>query len=70
MARRNRNNILAGDEVLVPGTIVLLDPRHVLSRHAKNNSDIVLVPTPSDDPEDPLNWAPLRKTLALSCMLL
>ncbi|CAG8175662.1 unnamed protein product [Penicillium salamii] len=34
-----------------------------------NGKDIVLNPTPSDDPEDPLNWSTLRKTLnfGLTC---
>ncbi|KAH7126064.1 major facilitator superfamily domain-containing protein [Dactylonectria macrodidyma] len=39
------------------------------SRHAEDgNRDIVLIPTPSDDPDDPLNWSHRRKTLLLSCL--
>ncbi|KAK7751017.1 hypothetical protein SLS62_007002 [Diatrype stigma] len=59
------------DESLVPGTVHLVDLEHTMvTRHAKEHQDIVLVPTPSADPEDPLNWAPRRKYLALACALL
>ena len=38
-------------------------------KHARGrNSDIVLVPAPSDDPDDPLNWTPRRKALSSACM--
>jgi len=30
----------------------------------KGNSDIVLVPQPTDDPNDPLNWSPTKKGVA------
>lgn len=43
------------DDSIVPGTVVLVDPDHALrAKHDKSNQDIVLVPTPSDDPEDPV----------------
>lgn len=59
------------DESLVPGTVHLVDLEHTMAtRHAKDHQDIVLVPTPSADPEDPLNWNPKRKYLALACALL
>ncbi|KAI0095621.1 MFS general substrate transporter [Daldinia grandis] len=59
------------DESLVPGTVHLVDLEHTMAtRHAKDQRDIVLVPTPSADPNDPLNWAPRRKYLALVCALL
>lgn len=59
------------DESLVPGTVHLIDLQHTMAtRHAVNQKDIVLVPTPSSDPEDPLNWSPKRKYLALACALL
>jgi hypothetical protein len=53
----------------VPGTVHLVDLEHtLLARHAGNGAgDIVLVPTPSDDPDDPLNWAPRRKLTATIC---
>jgi hypothetical protein len=37
------------------------------ARHAGGASDIVLNPVPSNDPNDPLNWTPRRKLLALIC---
>ncbi|KAH8894325.1 MFS general substrate transporter [Thozetella sp. PMI_491] len=59
------------DELPIPGTVHLVDLEHSLAtRHAKGQKDIVLVPTPSSDPEDPLNWSPQRKYLALACALL
>lgn len=59
------------DESLVPGTVHLVDLEHTMAtRHAKDHKDIVLVPTPSADPEDPLNWNLDRKYLALACALL
>ena len=59
------------DESSVPGTVHLVDLGHSLqTRHAKAQKDIVLVPTPSADPDDPLNWAPGRKYRALACALL
>ncbi|KAK9245138.1 MFS general substrate transporter [Lipomyces tetrasporus] len=56
------------DESAVPGTVFLvdLDGSHNLPK-SETQKDIVLVPAPTDDPEDPLNWAPARKwrTMAL-----
>ncbi|KAJ1303662.1 hypothetical protein OPQ81_008090 [Rhizoctonia solani] len=58
------------DESQVPGTIQLVDlDAHLATRHAKGHKDIILVPTPSSDPDDPLNWSPGRKRLALACVL-
>ncbi|KAF4345039.1 transporter hol1 [Fusarium beomiforme] len=53
----------------IPGTIHLVDvDRNLRVRHAGGGEgDIVLDPAPSDDPEDPLNWTPRRKILALIC---
>lgn len=60
-------------ERLPPGTVRLIDLDGSLdsSKHAegKGESDIILVPTPSEDPEDPLNWTFKRKILATSCVL-
>ncbi|KAI0885060.1 putative MFS transporter [Annulohypoxylon maeteangense] len=59
------------DESLIPGTVHLVDLEHTMAtRHARGHNDIVLVPTPSTDPDDPLNWTPRRKYLALACALL
>jgi hypothetical protein len=53
----------------VPGTVHLIDLEHTLhTRHAGSGTgDIVLVPTPSNDPDDPLNWTPRRKLTATIC---
>lgn len=51
---------------IVPGTVHLVDvtgDMHAL--HLSGNKDIVLVPKPSSDPEDPLNWTRKRKMLAI-----
>lgn len=59
------------DESQVPGTVQLIDiDEHLATRHARGQKDIILVPTPSADPEDPLNWSPGRKRLALACVML
>ncbi len=54
----------------VPGTVHLVDLDHnIHSLHAEKG-DIVLDPTPSADPEDPLNWLKWRKSLATTCICL
>ncbi|PNP76188.1 hypothetical protein FNYG_10477 [Fusarium nygamai] len=51
----------------VPGTVLLVDFDGTLdTRHAQGHRDIVLVPTPSDNPDDPLNWSRWRKTLLMA----
>ena len=35
----------------------------------KENSDIVLVPQPTDDPNDPLKWPAWKKTVAMLSIL-
>ncbi|KAL5358751.1 major facilitator superfamily domain-containing protein [Aspergillus floccosus] len=53
----------------IPGTFTLVDLQHTINtRHSGNNSDIVLVPAPSDDPDDPLNWSPARKAMSTVCL--
>ncbi|OJJ62631.1 hypothetical protein ASPSYDRAFT_657022 [Aspergillus sydowii CBS 593.65] len=49
----------------VPGTVRLVDVDEQAGK-----ADIVLVPRPSADPEDPLNWTRSRKLLALSMVYL
>lgn len=58
------------DRNAIPGTFTLVDLEHTMaSRHLDHgNSDIVLVPQPSDDPDDPLNWSPRRKLLSTICV--
>lgn len=51
----------------VPGTVQLVD----VGENADNGkTDIVLVPKPSADPEDPLNWSRNRKMLAMAMVYL
>ncbi len=54
----------------IPGTIHLVDLQGtILAKHSSSGQrDIVLVPAPSDDPDDPLNWSPKRKLLSTTCM--
>lgn len=52
----------------IPGTVHLVDLDHdVQARHA-GDGDIILNPSPSSDPEDPLNWTPRRKLLSTICV--
>ena len=50
----------------VPGTLHLVDIEGNLSvKHASHDQpDVVLIPAPSDDPDDPLNWSTKRKLLS------
>jgi hypothetical protein len=57
------------DETAVPGTVHLIDLEGVLAGHL-GNRDIVLVPRPSPDPEDPLNWTRVRKMINFSCVMM
>lgn len=57
------------DQNVVPGTVHLVDLEHnMTTKHSKGNKEIVLIPTPSDDPDDPLNWSPRRKALSTFCL--
>lgn len=49
----------------IPGNVHLVD----IKNEGEKDGKIVLVPTPSDDPDDPLNWEPKRKYLALFCVV-
>lgn len=47
------------DTKIYPGTEIMKD---VGSHHfVKGNHQSILVPQPSDDPKDPLNWSPFWK---------
>jgi hypothetical protein len=49
----------------VPGTVPLVDLAGTMAtKHSKGHKDLVLVPVPSDDPDDPLNWSRWRKILS------
>ncbi len=54
----------------IPGTVHLVDLEGTVhAQHAEGgNHDIVLVPAPSADPDDPLNWSPRRKALSTVCV--
>ena len=54
----------------IPGTVHLVDLEGTLhSRHAEGGKkDIVLIPAPSNDPDDPLNWSPRRKFVFSTCL--
>ncbi|RFU35916.1 hypothetical protein B7463_g482, partial [Scytalidium lignicola] len=54
------------DETATPGTVHLVDLEGTLAaKHASGaDRDVVLVPAPSSDPDDPLNWSPRRKLLS------
>lgn len=58
------------DESEIPGTVQLVDlEQTVATLHAGSAKDIILIPTPSSDPNDPLNWAPWRKRRHLICLI-
>ena len=54
------------EEKLVPGTVHLVDIEGTIrAKHAlRGQNDVVLIPAPSDDPDDPLNWSARRKLLS------
>lgn len=51
----------------IPGTTRILDERGEV---IGSGAAITLVPTPSSDPEDPLNWSQTRKNIHLACVIL
>ncbi|KAF2234641.1 MFS general substrate transporter [Viridothelium virens] len=55
---------------IVPGTIHLVDLEdRIHARHAgRGQRDVVLVPQPSNDPDDPLNWHRWRKHVFSTCI--
>lgn len=58
----------------VLGTAVLEETKvsqsDVFCKHALGRPDLILVPTPSDDPSDPLNWSRWRKEAAFVVLFL
>ncbi|RDW87886.1 hypothetical protein BP5796_03580 [Coleophoma crateriformis] len=59
------------DTSVVPGTTHLVDlDGNLNTNHDERLKDIVLVPTPSADPEDPLNWSSQRKSLHMFCIFM
>ena len=57
------------DESAIPGTVHLVDLEGTLANHL-GTRDIVLIPRPSKDPEDPLNWSRGRKMLNFACNMM
>lgn len=62
-------------ERLPPGTVHLIDTdgeamSKVKHAEGEGQKDIILVPRPSEDPEDPLNWTFKRKLLSTSCVVI
>lgn len=51
----------------IPGTVLLVDVDHISQSQHAGRQDIVLIPTPSNDPDDPLNWSKTRKILGVVC---
>ncbi|EFZ02997.2 MFS transporter [Metarhizium robertsii] len=67
---RTHSGTMEMDAAQVPGTVHLVDlDRSAATPHTGNHNDIILVPTPSSDPNDPLNWSPSRKRLHLVCLI-
>lgn len=58
------------DRSVVPGTVTLIDLEHVVEtrRLDRGDRDIILIPAPSNDPDDPLNWSRRRKLLSTVCV--
>ncbi|KAL2670342.1 hypothetical protein Neosp_014809 [[Neocosmospora] mangrovei] len=51
----------------VPGTVQLVDLEgHRGVAHAEDQRDVVLIPAPSSNPDDPLNWSSARKRVLLA----
>ncbi|GJN73400.1 major facilitator superfamily protein [Purpureocillium lilacinum] len=48
-------------DIPVPGTVQLVDLDGVLHAKHSKGKDIVLIPQPTDHPDDPLAWTPRRK---------
>jgi hypothetical protein len=58
------------DESQIPGTVLLVDVEHTAEAlHSQNKDSIILIPTPSNDINDPLNWSTWRKRQHLICLI-
>ncbi|KAG7714568.1 hypothetical protein KL949_004252 [Ogataea haglerorum] len=56
------SNLAIRQDINVPGTTVLVD-HDPGSLGLKSSDEVVLIPQPSSDPNDPLNWSMWRKQL-------
>ena len=67
---KDKSSQAMDEDRFIPGTVHLVDAERIL--HAKHASgllkDVVLVPPPSDDPDDPLNWSRKRKLVLTASM--
>lgn len=58
------------DESQIPGTVLLVDVEHTAEGlHSQSKDNIILIPTPSNDINDPLNWSTWRKRKHLLCLI-
>ncbi|VEU23247.1 DEKNAAC104370 [Brettanomyces naardenensis] len=51
------------EEEWIPGTVHFVDIDKSLDVQHNGDSDLVLIPQPSEDPNDPLKWSSLKKNL-------
>lgn len=56
------------EDTWVPGTVHLVDLDQSLNVKHNGDSDLVLIPQPSDDPNDPLRWSQKKKNLQFSIL--
>ncbi|KAL2860305.1 major facilitator superfamily domain-containing protein [Aspergillus pseudodeflectus] len=50
----------------LPGTVKLIDAQGLLNvKHGHGSQEIILVPQPTDDPDDPLRWSKPRKMTSI-----
>ncbi|EXJ67835.1 uncharacterized protein A1O5_09181 [Cladophialophora psammophila CBS 110553] len=61
--------MLSPEDMRIPGTVQLTDADGRINVKHAGNTDVILIPTPTDDPEDPLNWTPRQKALSTFCTL-
>jgi hypothetical protein len=47
------------------GYVAKINTLHRGNLKTAKNSDTVLIPQPSEDPQDPLNWSPVKKHVIL-----
>ncbi|KAL3466690.1 major facilitator superfamily domain-containing protein [Aspergillus heterothallicus] len=54
----------------LPGTVKLIDAQGLLNvKHGHGSHEIILVPQPTDDPDDPLRWSKPRKMTSIICAM-
>ncbi|KAL2826176.1 major facilitator superfamily domain-containing protein [Aspergillus pseudoustus] len=57
-------------QLRLPGTVKLIDAQGLLNvKHGHGSHEIILVPQPTDDPDDPLRWAKHRKMASIICAM-